>query len=92
MLTFQKKSRDDSTVQPSDVYDMASLLVSELDHLHSLHGNLRRPKRVFSPGPLFPSHAYQRVGMLEAQLVELEKLVDKKPAWLRTNASPALRP
>ena len=75
------------TVEPSDVYDLASLLVSELAHLHSLHGELRRPRRVFAPGPMFPSHAYQRAGLFESQLIQLEQLVKQNPAWLRSSVS-----
>ena len=67
---------------PSDVYDIASLLVSELAHLHSLHGKLNPPRRVFYPGHLFPSHVYRRAGMLESQIEQLEGFVEKDPDWL----------
>lgn len=83
MLKFGNPEREEASVQSSDVYDLAALLVSELAHLHSLHGDLRRPRRVFSPGPLFPSHVYQRAGMLESQVQQLERRVDENPDWLR---------
>lgn len=70
------------TASPSDVYDIASLLVSELAHLHALHGKLKTPRRVFYPGRVFPSHVFQRAGMLEKQIERLENLVREDPDWL----------
>lgn len=58
----------------SDAYDLASLLVSELAFLHSLAGGVEPPREVYWPGRKLPSHVYQRAGLLEAQLIELQKL------------------
>ena len=69
-------------VKPSEVYDMATLLVSELDYLWRRAGNLAPPHRAFYPGRRLPSHAYQRAGLLERQLAELAELVELNPAWL----------
>jgi hypothetical protein len=68
--------------EPSDVYDMATLLVSELDYLWRQAGNLAPPHRAFYPGRRLSSHAYQRAGLLERQLAELAELVQSNPAWL----------
>ena len=68
---------------PSEVYDIASLLVSELAYLHSLRGDLKPPRRVFYPGRIYPSHVYQRAGMLETQIEQLEAFVRDQPDWLR---------
>ena len=68
---------------PSDVYDMATLVVSDLAFLHAKFKDLDSPGRVPYPGGrIFPSHVYQRAGTLHAQLVELEKRVKKDPEWL----------
>lgn len=85
MLRLELSANAD--VAPSDVYDIASVLVSELSHLHAVHGGLPSAKRVFSPGPLFPSHVYRRAGMLRKQLDSLAKLVNENPDWLRAMAS-----
>lgn len=71
-------------VTPSDVYDVASLLVSELAYLHARLPNAPAPRSAFNPGNKLPSHVYQRAGMLERQLAELYKLVEASPQWLRT--------
>ena len=68
---------------PSDVYDMATLLVSDLALLHAKINNLESPATVPYPsGHIFPSHVYQQAGILFAQLVELEERVKKDPNWL----------
>lgn len=75
---------DEQTIDravPSDVYDIASLLVSELAFLHNKAGG-EAPRKVYYPGRKFPSHVYQRVGLLERQLAELESLIEEHPDWL----------
>ena len=69
-------------VTPSDVYDIATLLVSELAYLHSHLKDAEPPHEAYYPGRKFPSHVYQRVGILEAQLLELQRWVDETPNWL----------
>ena len=64
---------------PSDVYDVASLVVSELAYLHAHAQDTRPPRKAYFPGRKFPSHVYQRVGILEAQLAALEELIDADP-------------
>lgn len=68
---------------PSDVYDLASLLVSELAHLHAQIDGIRAPYKAYPPGEKSPAHVYQRAGMLKSQLAELETLVKACPTWLR---------
>jgi hypothetical protein len=71
---------------PSDVYDIALLVVSELQFLHSHLENAKAPREVFFAGRKFPSHVYQRTGILEAQLMALEAVVEKNPKWLGQSA------
>ena len=68
--------------EPSDVYDIASLLVSELSYLHGHLKDAKAPRNVVFSGRKFPSHVYQRAGILELQLIELEKVVDANRNWL----------
>jgi hypothetical protein len=69
-------------VNASDVYDMATLVVSELSYLWSQLEDAPPPRPAYYPGRKFPSHAYQRAGLLERQLAELSALVDSNPRWL----------
>lgn len=69
--------------EPSDVYDIASLLISELSYLHSKLPSAKPPHKVYYPGRKFPSHVFQRAGMLERQLTSLEALVGKNRDWLK---------
>lgn len=67
---------------PGDVYNLASLVVSELAYLNRVIGN-NQPTRSFYPGRKFPSHVYQAVGILETQLQQLLEQVKVKPDWLK---------
>ncbi len=68
MLFLVDRNIDFDEVTPSDVYDLASLILSELSYLHSVSPSLSSPQRAYNPGRKFPSHVYQRAGILEAQL------------------------
>ncbi|MDH3582605.1 MAG: hypothetical protein OER86_00125 [Phycisphaerae bacterium] len=74
-------------VAPADVYDIATLLVSELAHLHARRATGKEPIEPYYPGRKFPSHVYQRAGILEAQLIDLEKQVEAAPDWLGGSSS-----
>lgn len=69
--------------EPSDVYDIASLIVAELAYLHGKLPAARPPRTVHYAGRKFPSHVFQRAGILERQLVELESRVMANPHWLQ---------
>lgn len=71
-------------VTPGDVYNLASLIVSELAYLNRLIGH-NQPFRSYYPGLKFPSHVYQRVGILERQLNEILAQVKLHPRWLKKN-------
>ena len=70
-LELDASETDWEAVTPSDVYDVASLLVSELAYLHSKYPEAKPPRQALYPGRKFPSHVYQRAGMLEKQLIDL---------------------
>ena len=81
---LELQTSDDHTqyITPSDVYDIASLLVSELAHIHSRLDGAKSPRQAHYPGRKFPSDIYQRAGILQAQLLELRGLVADHPDWL----------
>ncbi len=83
MLELEVADEAIAEATPSDVYDIASLLVSELAYLHTKHGGQRQPRRVFNPGRKFPSHCFQRAGMLENQIRQLEQYALANPNWLK---------
>ena len=66
---------DASAVLPSDVYDLASLVLGELAFLHSLHKDAPAPYPFEGnlPGRKLPSHVWQLAGVLEQQLAQLAK-------------------
>ena len=69
-------------VRPSDVYDIATLLVSDLAYLHAHIPQAKFPGSVSYPGRKFPSHVFQQAGILLSQLTALEKNVKIDPQWL----------
>ncbi len=70
-------------VTPSDVYDLATLVVSELAFLWSRLEDAPPPRPAYDPGRKFPSHVFQRAGHLERQLSELLALAEVEPDWLK---------
>ena len=70
-------------VNPSDVYDIASLSVSELTLLHAHLDATLPPPAPYYPGRKFPADVYQRAGLLETILTKLLQLVDTHPTWLQ---------
>lgn len=73
-LTFQGKQAQPGAISPSDVYDIASLIVSRLAYLHRAENCNRQPMEPFYPGLKFPSHVFQQAGILEQQLIQLSRL------------------
>ena len=60
----------DDTILPSDVYDMATLVLGEVAYLHALgkDSNPPYPFEANQPGRKLPSHVWQLAGVLERQL------------------------
>ncbi len=65
-------------ITPSDVFDLALVIVARLDFLHKHFGLQRMPRASFYPGRRYPSDVYQRTGLLEAQLNQLITLMQSK--------------
>ena len=83
MLDLEVDDAQIDAIVPSDVYDVASLIVAELAYLQSQLPASQPPRNVYFVGRKFPSDVYQRAGILELQLIELQKQADGKPDWLK---------
>jgi hypothetical protein len=69
-------------VTTGDTYELASLIVAELSYLHSQIPAARAPRNVYYPGRKVHAHVYQRAGVLEAQLHNLQRWVTRDRRWL----------
>ena len=84
MLTLASQNLDRPDIQSNDVYDLATLVISELAYLHAhLPHTPPPPPPVRLHGPILPSHVYQQVGGLLAQLKTLHTQVQSHPEWLK---------
>jgi len=76
------KAVKDIEIQPSDIYDIATLLVSDLAYLHAQMKDATSPGSVPYPGRKFPAHVFQQSGLLLDLLIQLEQQVKAHPHWL----------
>jgi hypothetical protein len=84
ILQLALKNPDTTRIQPNEVYDIASLVVSELAYLYSKGPQIDPPQKPAPPGLTLPSHVYQQVGSLLLHLKELEGQVKSNPQWLQS--------
>lgn len=75
ILNIDFGQTDLDRLQPSDVYLLASMIVSQLDFLYQHTGMTKPPPQPVYPGLKFPAHSYQRAGILQIQLQQLERLL-----------------
>jgi hypothetical protein len=78
-----KSAVEDFNIQPSDVYDLATLLVSDLTYLHGTLKDAPPLPSVPYPGRKFPSHVYQQAGVLLEHLRTLEQQIRANPDWAK---------
>jgi hypothetical protein len=76
------KAVKDIEIQPSDIYDIATLLVSDLAYLQAQMKDATSPGSVPYPGRKFPAHVFQQSGLLLDLLIQLEQQVKAHPHWL----------
>lgn len=72
VLTIDIGQTDAAKLTPEDVFAVAALIVAQLDFLYKRMGIVKPPPQGIYPGLKFPAHGYQRVGILQAQLEQLE--------------------
>jgi hypothetical protein len=75
VLNVDSSRTDLDALKPSDVYLVASMIVSQLDFLYRRLGITKPPPQPVYPGLKFPAHSYQRAGILQAQLQQLERFL-----------------
>ncbi len=84
-LDLKVRSAAPHSITPSDVYDMAKMALAELAYFYSL---LKNPEPVDEPryprNRILPSHVYQQVGVLKAQLAQLKTFAAEHPDWLQS--------
>ena len=73
----------DESLTPSDVYDLATLLLSELEYLNSRIPDTRAPMQVAHPGYRVPSDVYQQAGILASQASRIMLRATQDPDLLR---------
>ncbi len=78
ILELSVDDADINNVTPSDVYDIASLLVSELAYLDRLLNDTPSKRKARYPGRKVPSDVFQRVGILKGQLEEINALLESR--------------
>ena len=91
-LTASRRDNDtDIEIGPPNVYDLSTLIASELAYLESRLA-LRGANVTPEPGPKLPSHVHQRAGILLRQLKALKTHVQQHPNWLtKEKPTPASR-
>lgn len=82
VLTIDSSQLNRRVLTAADLYDLASLIVSELKHLHQKAANLRPPIRRFDPGPKTIAEVAQRAAHLKRQLETLQETVKNRKDWL----------
>ena len=75
----------DDALTPSDVFDLATLLLSELEHLHSWVPGAQVPLQVPHPGRRFPSDVYQQAEILRDQAGRILSRIRERPELFRAN-------
>ncbi len=79
ILEIDIGSIEQENITPSDVFDMASLVVARLDFLHKRSSSRRQPRESYFPGRKFPSDVFQQASILEQQLVSLLSFLTTQP-------------
>ncbi len=67
----------EKNISPSDVFDMASIILARLDYLHTKKNIIRPIRETYFPGRKVPSDVYQQSAILEQQLTTLLSLLKK---------------
>lgn len=76
MMTIQvpEESSGSRKIEPSDVYDLSTLVLSNLAFLHRNLKQHVRPRPTYYPGKIIPSAVYQRASILEKQVDNIHRL------------------
>lgn len=77
--TLRLEALQADNIQPSDVYDIAVLVNSQLAYLHTTVHDAKPVQEAVYPGVKFPAHVFQRAKFLHAHLIEILSAVKKDP-------------
>lgn len=88
-LRLESMDLSPEVVKPSDVYDVATLLVSQLSYLNKATGNGRELERERYSERKRPSDVYRRADVLRQQLDALVRFVKEQPTVIRLQKAPA---
>lgn len=80
VLQIDTSQTDLNALNPGDVFLVATMIVSQLDFLYKHLEIAKAPPQPVYPGLRFPAHTYQRAGILQAQLAQLERLLPNDQA------------
>lgn len=81
-LPAAQQAGESRRLEPSAVYDMATLLASDLAYLHAQLKTHNPPKPISYPERTFPSRVFQEATELLQQLKALKQLVATAPEWI----------
>ncbi len=71
--------------EPTDVYDLASLIVSELEYLASFFSIIEAPlQAVAMQSPILPAHNFRLARQLQVAIGALAEAARARPDWLRS--------
>lgn len=73
-LTLEEYEKNRVNVLPSDVYDLAVMFVSQLHYMHSLIPEVTKIKNSYYPGKVISADVYQRLSILEKQMMEVMRV------------------
>lgn len=85
-VVIEKFDFKGAIIEPGDVYDLASVVMAELDHLYVRMGGRKPLRPIYYPGMKTPSQVFQRAGLLEAQLLSLRKHMGEDPSRMKLEA------
>ena len=80
--TAARKVASEYPIQPGNVYDLATLILSDLAYIHGKKYPEKAIPGVPFPGTKLPSHVFQLVRGLQEQLNDLVRLAQANPHWL----------
>lgn len=78
----------DPSLTPGDVYDLATLLLAELEYMHAMVPGARMPLIAPHPGRRWPSDVYQQAGILTEQSARLMAQARANPQMVAANRLP----
>ncbi len=90
MMSFSSISSGKEIHSSGELYDIATLVVSEAAYLHAMLKDIRPPHPVHAPGDKYVAQVYERAGILVIQLEQLHRFANENPNWLNLSQNQPL--